>query len=268
MEKLWQKLGMPEPNSEASAGELSFKENEIYSGIEIPEMPFFVRLDGWGFHGLAEQLKIKKPFDKQFIELMTKTAEAFFMPFNPCFAYLFSDEISILFMKATSFRRVEKIDSVFAGMASSILTNLIREKYKKALNVIFDCRCIPLSKEEIIKYLIWRQAECFRNCNNAYAQHLMIEKERLNARAAAKKLKGMKTKELLEFVKKYISTDKIPKWHSRGVALYKEAYQKKGFNPITKKTVVVQRMKAITDYELPVFASKEGKDFAEKIIGK
>lgn len=47
--KLWKRLGLPQPKSEASRGTLSLVDNEVYSGIEIPSVPpftLFVRLDG------------------------------------------------------------------------------------------------------------------------------------------------------------------------------------------------------------------------------
>ena len=65
--KPWQIYGLPEPKSEASKGELSLVDYEIYSGLEVPEGNFyFVRLDGWCFHRLVKEIKAKKPFDKNF----------------------------------------------------------------------------------------------------------------------------------------------------------------------------------------------------------
>ena len=84
--KLWKKLGFPEPKSEASKGELRLIDNEIYSGIEVLHMPFFVRLDGWAFHSLTKRLKFKSPYDKRFASSMVKTASRFFLPFNPVLA--------------------------------------------------------------------------------------------------------------------------------------------------------------------------------------
>ena len=63
---LWEKYNLPPPKSEASKGKLSCVENEIYSGIEIPDLPVFVRLDGWKFHGLTRKLKLELPYDRFF----------------------------------------------------------------------------------------------------------------------------------------------------------------------------------------------------------
>lgn len=257
--KPWQLYGMPRPKSEASKGELSLVDYEIYSGIEVPQQPFFVRLDGWKFHGLTEQLKLRQPFDKKFANALAKTAEQLFI-FEPCLAYIFSDEINLLFLRPTGFSRVEKIDSILAGLASSTLSLLLKKR------CIFDCRVIPLPKEKILSYLIWRQAECFRNYYNAWARAFLIKKEKLSPRAAAKKLEGIKIAGLREILNKY-TKKQPPAWQRAGIALYKEEYEKRGYDPIRKKYVMVKRKRIRQDWNLPDFRSKQGQEFLEKLIG-
>lgn len=259
--KPWEQYGFPPPKSEASTGRLSLVDFEIYSGIEVPNKPFVARLDGWGFHALTKRMKFKRPFDKTLARALAATAEAFFVPFTPTLAYIFSDEINFLFLRPTSFRRVEKIDSVFAGLASSTF----RSQFRLG-PVSFDCRCIPLPRSKIIPYFIWRQAECFRNHNNAWAQHVLI-KSGLSARAAAKKLAGLKTAELRELAKKHkVDFDKTPVWQRNGVLLYREYYLKRGYDPIKKKHVTVERARTKTDWQPPLFREKNGKLFFEKIL--
>lgn len=241
--KLWKKLNLPRPKTEASKGKLSLADNEIYSGIEVPAMPFFVRLDGWSFHSLTKKLRFKQPYDKFFANCLVNTAKNFFISFNPTLCYIFSDEINFLFLKQTSFKRIEKIDSIFAGIFSAIFSILLTKKYKKAVNAIFDCRVIPLAKNQIQKYLVWRQAECFRNHNNSYA-YWLLRKKRFSARAAAKKLIGMKTDELYALCRKNgIDLKKTPAWQRDGILIVWEKYQKKGYDPIRKKRVFVERRK-------------------------
>ncbi len=229
-------------------------------------MPFFVRLDGWTFHGLAKKIKLKKPFDKFFASCLTKVAREFFIPFNPYLAYIFSDEINLLFLKTTTFRRVEKIDSVFAGLASSLFFKEINKKknIQATEAAAFDCRCIPLEKKDIAPYLIWRQAEAFRNCNNAYAQYLVMKKEKLNARATTKRLQGMKTKELRNLINKYYGLKKILSWHEKGILVYRKLYKKKGYNPIKKKKVEVERLCIAEDWKPPIFA--KNKNLINKLV--
>ena len=252
--KPWQRYGMPPPKSEASGGRLSLKDYEIYSGVEVPPGPFFVRLDGWGFHALAKQLKLRKPFDRRFAQTMAKVAESFFLPFNPALAYIFSDEINLLFIQATSFRRIEKIDSVFAGLASAVFSRLVSQP------AAFDCRVIPVGKANVRKYIVWRQAECFRNHNNAWAQWVAIKKDRLSPRATDKTLSGMNVRALMRYCKaRGVSLSSTPAWQRRGVLLYQESYRKRGYDPIRKKKVVVERRRVRTDWAPPLFSSPKGK---------
>jgi len=261
---LWEKYNLPPPISEASKGKLSCVENEIYSGIEIPDLPVFVRLDGWKFHGLTRKLKLELPYDRFFATCLVETSKTFFKIFNPSLAYIFSDEINLLFMKTPGWKRIEKIDSVFAGIASTSFMEKISEKHDVSF-CSFDCRIIPVEYKNIIDYLIWRQAECFRNHNNAYAYHVLRKK--YSGRTATKMLKGKGTKELKEIaLKGKISLNKTPSWQRNGIMVYKESYIKDGYNPIKREKVRVKRYRVKEDWEIGVFNKKSWKDFIEKIL--
>lgn len=267
--KLWQRLGLPKPKSEASGGPLSLIDNEVYSGIELPAgAPFFVRLDGWAFRSLAKKLHFEKPYDRFLADALTKTAATFFLPFNPTLAYIFSDEINFFFSKSTTFTRIEKIDSVFAGLAASVFAAQLRKKYEEVPPIAFDCRCIPLtSKEEMIKYLVWRQAEAFRNHNNAWAQHVVMSKEGLSARAVTKRLAGLRVAELRKLLTKYgFDLERTPAWQRLGILLYKQKYKKVGYDPIAKKRVVVNRFRIAEEWSPPIFNTVAGKKFLERFL--
>jgi tRNA(His) 5'-end guanylyltransferase len=238
--QLWKKLGLPKPKSEASGGPLSLVDHEIYSGLEVPPGPFFVRLDGWSFHSLCERLKFKKPFDARLAKGMSKAAKALFV-FNPVLAYVFSDEINVLFLSSTAFRRIEKIDSIFAALASAAFS-------KEIGMAAFDCRVIPLmNRRNILRYLIWRQAECWRNHNNAWAQWAAVHKEGLSPRDASKRLSGLKTAQLAKYCLAHgIDLNATPAWQRNGIIIYKIPYKKRGYDPIKKKTVTAIRHKIIT----------------------
>ena len=155
---------------------------------------------------------------------------------------------------------MEKIDSVFAGFASSIFSGLLGNE------AAFDCRCIPVRKNDITKYLVWRQAETFRDFNNAWARHALLKRGE-SPRSAAKMLSGLKAKELIALMKENkIDPDKLPLWQRRGILLYKEAYKKKGYDPIRKKSVIVTRHRVKVDWEPPAFNSKKGKKFLDSCI--
>ena len=186
--------------------------------------------------------------------------------FDAKLCYCFSDEANFLFTKKPCFSRIEKIDSVFAGLFSVAFSWAIEKRFKKKKACVFDCRVIPLPKEKVIDYLIWRQAECLRNHNNSYAQYV-LEKSGIKPREVAKRLCGLKKQELFELVKRHgINLNKTPVWHRNGFLLYKQKYKKQGYNPITKKKVIVERRKIVIDWEIPNFWSKEGKKFVGKIL--
>lgn len=186
MRRPWEIYRLPKPKSEASKGPLSLVDYEIYSGIVVPKKAFVARLDGWSFHSLTKKLKFKEPFDKLFASTLAKTTQQLFRIFNPDLGHIFSDEINLLFLKQTAFRRIEKIDSVFTALASSIFYSLLKKKFKEVPPVAFDCRVIPIGNKNILKYFVWRQAEAFRNFNNAYARYVLI-KSGMSARQASKK---------------------------------------------------------------------------------
>jgi tRNA(His) 5'-end guanylyltransferase len=270
MKKPYQLLGLPKPKSEASGGPLSLKDYEVYSGIEIPEKPLFVRLDGWNFHTLTKKLNFKKPFDPFLAQALRNAALEVFKAWPAQLCYIFSDEINFLFLSTPGWRRVEKIDSILASFFSTAFLSELRKRHKYIKTVAFDCRCIPLigknPKKLILDYLVWRQAECFRNCINAWAQYLLQTKEGLSARTAAKKLEGLKAKQLLNLIKKYgIDLKSKARIDRDGLLLYKRAIQKFGYNPIQKKKVRVLRN--VVDFGVaPKFNTLSGKRFLSKIL--
>lgn len=262
--KIRKELGC-KPKSKRSKRRLSFSENEVFSGITIPKMPCIVRLDGWRFHNFTKKMRLRKPYDRKFAGWVAETAKEFFLPFDPALAYVFSDEINLLFLHTPGFERVEKIDSVFAGMASSCMLRLINSNTVQSLS--FDCRVIPVKKEDVGKYLTWRQAEAWRNCNNAYAQWVLLKSGK-SPRRVSSELRGLTIKELQRVMRKHkVNLEKMPAWQRRGILLYKESYKKKGYDPVKKKKVVVERKRAKIDWNPPLFNSAEGKKFLKKLAG-
>ena len=62
------------------------KEYEIYSDLKTPVgSNIIVRLDGRGFHKLAKDLNLKKPYDLNFSKLMGDVCEDLFKEFSPFF---------------------------------------------------------------------------------------------------------------------------------------------------------------------------------------
>ncbi len=257
----WRRWGLPEPKSEASKGALSLVDYEVYSGIEVHDWPFFVRLDGWAFHALTRKMKLRKPFDRRLASALAMCAKTFFAQFNPALCYIFSDELNFLFLKPNVFRRVEKIDSVLAGLLSA------RFRMLTSAAGAFDCRVIPVGEKNVLRYLIWRQSESIRNHYNAWAQWVMTEKAALRPRDASERLEGMKASQLSQVCRAHgVDLARTPLWQQRGVLVYTARYRKRGYNPLTKKAVIVQRRRVAIDWRPPVFASSEGKALIESII--
>lgn len=257
--KLWRRLGLPEPRSEASRGELSLVDNEIYSGITVPAMPLFVRLDGWRFHGLAARKRFRTPYDRRFATAMVSAALELFEQFHPALAYVFSDEINLLFLRRPDFERVEKIDSVFAGIASAEFSLRLGRR------AAFDCRAIPVGKGDIERYLVWRQAEAWRNHNNACA-YWALRRKGMSGRAASERLKGLKTDELRRLARENgLDPAKRPLWEANGILIVWERYKKTGYDPIRKRKVVVERKRPLVNWSPPLFFSREGKRLLKKL---
>ena len=59
-----------------------------------------------------------------------------------------------------------------------------------------------------------------------------------------------------------IDYDQLPSWQKRGVGLWKEVYEKEGFDPISKTTVKAFRNRIAISENLPL-----GEEYAEMITG-
>jgi len=237
---------------------------EIFSSITaLP--PVFVRLDGRAFHRLTGCLGLEKPFDGFFHKAMMTTCTSLVAEsgLNPDFAYTFSDEISLYFSKLPFSGRVEKIDSVSASYAASCFTLALGG----TTLISFDARVIPATPAFAAEYLANRQAEAWRNHINAYCQQALID-EGLTAKKAAEQLKGLPAKELHEMMHtRGFNLATTPAWQRRGTLIFKKLTEKEGFNPITKETVIAERSAVVTDSELPLFTSPEGREFLVRVLG-
>ena len=205
--------------------------------------PLVVRADGRGFKKVLE--KSTKPYDIDFARSMVSTSEKFLLDFGPSavLAFTFSDEISLVFLDLPFAGRVEKIDSLVAGFLSAALSLELRRL------VSMDCRTIPLCQEEIISYLAERQDETWRNHVFSYGFHMLLE-EGLNETQAMDRLRGLREKEIHEFVfQKGINLARTPAWQRRGVVVCR----KEG--------------KVAADWDVPLFSTKDGMEFLREIIG-
>lgn len=58
-----------------------------------------------------------------------------------------------------------------------------------------------------------------------------------------------------------INFDKLPAWQKRGIGIWKEQYEKEGFNPITQEAEKAIRNRIHIEYELPL-----GQEYADLVV--
>jgi tRNA(His) guanylyltransferase len=237
--------------------------HEVFSQLRIPpDVPFFVRLDGRRFQAVSETIGAEKPFDEKFARCLVASAKAMFITgFSPALAYVASDEINLLFLYVAPFRRrVEKINSILAGVASSAFSLSALKLFEKTSIVAFDARIVVSSFAKIVEYLAWRQGDAWRNHNNAYA-YWLLRKTGQKPSEAAKMLEGMKVKDLHDLLFRHgINLAQTPVWQRKGILIFRELYKKRAENR------VVIRRRIRDNWNLPLFTSKEGKALIQQVL--
>ena len=240
------------------------KECEIFSSLKVPcTSKLVVRLDGRNFSQLSRKLEFEKPYDLEFVKVISKAAFQLFQEFSPGFIYIFSDEVSLLLEEIPFAGRVEKIDSVMASFLSSAFTynlmdkkeffpGLKEENIKEISPISFDSRVIPLSDKGVVEYFQERQMEAWRNCLNGYAYWTL--REDYTKSEAIQMLHKKKSSQLHDILfEKNIKIVKMPAWQRRGIGIYKKKVEVEGLNPLTNEKVTSQRKKIFIEWDLPLF---------------
>lgn len=214
---------------------------EIYSNLKA-RSPLIARADGRGFKKILESCK--KPYDMDFARSMVEATVGLFEDSGlmPSLAFTFSDEISLVFLVAPFAGRVEKIDSVIAGILSGALSIALG----RAVSV--DCRVVSVCKAEIVEYLTDRQDETWRNHVFSYGFYMLIEDGLTNTQAM-EHLLGMREFEIHELVfRKGVNLAKTPAWERRGVLVYRMGGE------------------LVQNWDLPLFKSEEGQRLIDQLI--
>lgn len=207
----------------------------------------------------------EKPYDIRFASAMADAVEIFFKNsgLSPVFAYIFSDEISLFFQELAFEGRVEKIDSVVPSFISSALTMLLEPDEPLS----FDSRVIPVHRQVVADYLIWRQAEAWRNCVNSHAYYTLLSEGMEEADAAAF-LRNRGTNDIHELLfSRGINIAKVPAWQRRGMMVMKEEYEVEGFNPHLNEKTLATRKKVIQNWDIPQFRTPDGTVLIGKLAG-
>ena len=131
-----------------------------------------IRVDGRAFHTFTRGMK--RPFDVDFMANMDACARALCREVQGVvFAYVQSDEISLLVPPAAAPAaqlwfggQLRKWLSVSAAVASARMT------VGAGRMAQFDSRVLSLcSRQDVVRYFLWRQGDCARNAIQATAQH-------------------------------------------------------------------------------------------------
>lgn len=137
--------------------------------------PVVIRLDGRGFSGFTRNLE--KPFDENFVKCMLETVKHLVHATHATIGYVQSDEISLFYPNIQPILpeqtstlmfngRLEKLASVYAGMASSKFMFEVMKHLPHKLEALpsFDARVIVLpSYDEAWECLKWRYVDAKRN---------------------------------------------------------------------------------------------------------
>lgn len=219
--------------------------------IILPEMYMVARIDGRNFTRLTKDVcQFEVPFDPIFRDYMISCVKhLMYCGFRIIYGFTESDEISLLFHpnETTFGRKVRKYNSILAGEASAIFTNLIGSVAS------FDCRMIPLPNIELVQdYFLWRQEDANRNGLNAHC-YWLLRSTGLSGNEATSTLEGKSVAYKNELLFNYgINYDNLPAWQKRGIGIYWENIEKEGYNPITGKTETATRKLLTINGELPL----------------
>ena len=214
---------------------------EIYSNLKA-RTPLVARADGRGFKKILECRK--KPYDMDFARSMIDATVKIFEDsgLTPSLAFTFSDEISLIFLEAPFSGRVEKIDSVIAGLLSGALSMALGRV------VSMDCRVVSVCRAEIVEYLVDRQDETWRNHVFSYGFYMLL-KDGLTNTQAMDQLRNMREFEIHELVfRKGVNLAKTPAWERRGMLVYRTGGE------------------LVQNWDLPLFKSEEGQRLIDQLI--
>lgn len=171
-----------------------FKDREKLMRSKLPVASFTgIRLDGKAFHTFTKQFF--EPYDLDFMAAMDSTATFILenLLTEALFAYVQSDEITIIFSDelAGQGQRIfdGKIEKILSTSASAATGGFMRAMPEVNGVPIFDARLFQLHDlDELNEYLDWRRLDARKNSISMAAETLHTSKE----------LQGMSTRERLE----------------------------------------------------------------------
>jgi tRNA(His) guanylyltransferase len=229
------------------------REGEWFHGLRVPTgMWAIVRVDGRGFSKLTTA-RYEKPYDAAFAGSMSAAATAIVRDFDAALAYSYSDEISIVLSPAhASFgRRVEKLVSIAAGLASATFT------HDAGLPVHFDARVwIGAGERAVVDYLSWRQSDAASSSLTNWC-YWTLRHAGASAKEATARLSGATVADKNDLLFQHsVNYNDVPAWQRRGVLLRWKPHERAAADPRTGARVTVVRRSLEVEDDLP-----RGEDF-------
>lgn len=242
---------------------------EVFHSLKVvPGAYVVIRVDGRGFSKLTEQMGLDRPFDGDFHKAMMNVTETLVEHFGAVYGYTESDEISILLDKNSDFfdREVEKLVSTSAAIATAAFARELAGGFHSLAT--FDSRVVVLPQvEDVTDYFWWRMCDATRCSLNGSAYWLLRNTLGKSKSQATKILHG----QTVEFKHNLlhengINWNNLDAWKKRGAGVYREQYEKVGYNPIEKKHVKVKRSRLVRDEEIP-YSRDLYESFLKILIG-
>lgn len=228
----------------------------------LPATWVVLRLDGHGFTRFTNG-RFEKPFDATFHEHMIGTARAILERFQGVYAYTESDEISVLLPREWDLfdRGLEKASSLSAGLASATFTKACGEA------VQFDSRAwVGAREEDVVDYFLWRQSDATRCALNGWC-YWTLRKAGGSAAEATAALHGKSVSFKNDLLHRHgVNFNDVPLWQRRGTGVYREAFDKEGFDPVRGLSIKTRRRRIAVDRALPMKA--EYARFIERLMDR
>ncbi len=223
-------------------------ERERFQSLRIaPGQWTVIRLDGRAF-GRFTAGRFDKPFDHRLRDCMIEAATGLTADFQGCFAYTFSDEVSVALPCAWSMfgGRVEKLVSLSAGLLSARFTRAAGEAAH------FDSRLWQSDRrDEVIDYFRWRQADAVRCALHSWC-YWTLRGAGISGAESARLLDNRSSREQKALLSRYgVEPERIPTWQRHGVGIHWEHHEKRGYDPISGRPVTADRRRIKCRLDLP-----------------
>lgn len=245
------------------------KRYEEITNIKItPRMPIILRLDGVAFHTWTRTME--KPVDYRMTRAMTEAAKYLCeRAQGACCAYVQSDEISILLVDYKKYtttpwfdKKVQKLTSVSASIVASKFNEYMREvnEVKDRPLAAFDCRIIPIPREDVQNYFLWRQRDCIRNSIQSLAQ----------ANFPHRSLQGLKADDLIDKLQeeKGISWIDFPHEQKYGSWVDKTTQDKLKYDKESNEIIKVSTRSYWTVGTTPIFHTDEAEAIMDTFLNQ